>query len=58
MQKKLKLTDEEVVIKFFKNVNAKPQNKDYYIKDFDDFYFKVRPKFAPKLVKLLLEVRI
>lgn len=39
MQKTLKLTDEEVVIKFFKNINAKPNNKDNYIRDFEDFYF-------------------
>jgi len=52
----MKLTDEEVVIKFFKSIDAKPQNKDSYIRDFEDFYFKIRPKFGPKLIKLLLEV--
>jgi len=56
MQKTMKLTDEEVVIKFFKSIDAKPQNKDSYIRDFEDFYFKIRPKFGPKLIKLLLEV--
>jgi hypothetical protein len=45
-----------MVVRFFKNLNAKPMNKDFYIKDFDDFYFKVRPKFAPKLIRILLEV--
>jgi len=54
----MKLTDEEVVIKFFKNIEIKPQNKDSYIRDFEEFYFKNRPKFGPKLIKLLLEVRI
>lgn len=39
LQKTLKLTDEEVVIKFFKNINARPYNKDNYIRDFEDFYF-------------------
>ena len=50
------MSDEEVVLKFFKNLNLRPQNKDNFIRDFEDFYFKARPKFAPKLIRLLLEV--
>lgn len=57
MYRTMKLTDEEIVIKFFKNINARMYNKDNYIRDFEDFYFKIRPKFGPKLIKLLLEVR-
>jgi len=49
------LTDEEVVYKFFSNINMFPQKKDYFIRDFDDFYFKIRPKFSSKLIKILLE---
>ena len=50
------MSDEEVVLKFFKNMNTRPQNKDNFIRDFEDYYFKARPKFAPKLIRLLLEV--
>jgi hypothetical protein len=32
-----------------------PEKKDYFIKDFEDFYFKIRPKFSSKLIKVLLE---
>jgi hypothetical protein len=54
----MKLTDEEVVIRFFRSIDMKPHNKDNYIKDFEDFYFKIRPKYGQKLIKLLLEVRL
>jgi predicted SnoaL-like aldol condensation-catalyzing enzyme len=49
------LTDEEAVYKFFRNINMLPEKKDYFIKDFEDFYFKIRPKFSSKLIKVLLE---
>jgi len=32
-----------------------PEKKDYFIRDFEDFYFKVRPKFNSRLIKTLLE---
>ena len=31
-------------------------NKNYYINDFEDFYFKMRPKLPSKTVKVFLEV--
>ena len=49
------LSDEELVYKFFSNINMFPQKKDYFIRDFDDFYFKLRPKFSSRLIKILLE---
>lgn len=49
------LTDEEAVYKFFRNINMLPEKKDYFIKDFEDFYFKIRPKFSSKLIKVLME---
>jgi predicted SnoaL-like aldol condensation-catalyzing enzyme len=49
------LTDEEAIYKFFRNINMLPAKKDYFIKDFEDFYFKIRPKFSSKLIKVLLE---
>ena len=49
------LTDEEAVYKFFRNINMLPEKKDYFIKDFEDFYFKIRPKLSSKLIKVLLE---
>jgi predicted SnoaL-like aldol condensation-catalyzing enzyme len=49
------LSDEELVYRFFNNINMFPEKKDYFIKDFDDFYFKVRPKFTSRLIKVLLE---
>lgn len=41
--------------KFFYNIGLIPEKKDYFIRDFDDFYFKIRPKFGAKLIKYLLE---
>jgi hypothetical protein len=58
LYKKHRLNEEEIVQKFFKNLNSMRQNKDYHIRDFEEFYFKIRPKFSAKLVKLLLEVNI
>jgi predicted SnoaL-like aldol condensation-catalyzing enzyme len=49
------LSDEELVYKFFNNINMLPEKKDYFIKDFEDFYFKMRPKFHSKLIRVLLE---
>jgi hypothetical protein len=45
LYKKLRLTDEEIVLTFFKNINTKELSKDHWIRDFEDFYFKIRPKF-------------
>jgi len=56
LQRKFNLSDEDVVVRFFKNIKSKPQDKDYYIKDFEDFYFKIRPKFSIKLIRVFLEV--
>jgi hypothetical protein len=50
------LTEEEIVLKFFNNIYLVPEKKDYFLKDFDEFYFKVRPKLGSKLIRLLLEV--
>ena len=58
MFKKYNLTEEEVVLRFFANIKRKPSNKDNFIRDFEEFYFKVRPKFSSKLIKLFLEVFI
>lgn len=49
------LSDEQVVHKLFYNIGLIPEKKDYFIRDFDDFYFKIRPKFGAKLIKYLLE---
>ena len=56
MFKKYNLTDEEAVTRFFQNVKRRPSNKDNFIRDFDEYYFKVRPKFTAKLIRILLEV--
>ena len=53
---KSKLTEEELLLKFFNNINTIPEKKDFFIRDFEEFYFKIRPKLAPKLIKILLEV--
>jgi hypothetical protein len=45
------LSDEQIVHKFFYNIGLIPEKKDYFIRDFDDFYFKIRPKFGSKLIK-------
>ena len=45
LYKKLRLTDEDIVLTFFKNINTKELSKDHWIRDFEDFYFKIRPKF-------------
>lgn len=58
LQRKFNLSDEDVVVRFFKNIKSKPQDKDYYIKDFEDFYFKIRPKFSIKLIRVFLEVSL
>lgn len=50
------LSDEEIIIKFFTHINYLPEKKDYFIRDFEEFYFKIRPKFSSKLIKVLLEV--
>ncbi|CDW79950.1 px domain containing protein [Stylonychia lemnae] len=55
LYKKLRLSEEEIVLTFFKNINIKEQSKDHWIRDFEDFYFKIRPKFQSKLIRLLLE---
>lgn len=48
-------TDEQIVMRFFSNINLLPEKKDFYIRDFEDFYFKIRPKFSSRLIKILLE---
>jgi len=50
------LSDEGAVQKFFRNINLAPEKKDFYIKDFEEFYFKFRPKFGSKLIDILLFV--
>jgi hypothetical protein len=50
------MSDEEIIIKFFTHINYLPEKKDYFIRDFEEFYFKIRPKFSSKLIKVLLEV--
>jgi hypothetical protein len=49
------LSEEELIYRFFCNINMFPEKKDYFIKDFEDFYFKVRPKFSSRIIKSLLE---
>ena len=51
------LTEAEIVIKFFRNINLVPDKKDYFIREFEDFYFKVRPKLTAQLIRVLLEVK-
>ncbi len=58
MFKTRNMTDEEALLRFFGSVKSKPNNKDNFVRDLDEYYFKVRPKLTPKLIRLLLEVRI
>jgi hypothetical protein len=41
--------------KFFNNISLLPEKKDYFIKDFEEFYFKMRPKFSGRLIRVLIE---
>jgi hypothetical protein len=50
------MTEEDVVIKFFKNINGYESKLDFYIKDFENYYFKMKPKFSPTLIRMFLEV--
>ena len=45
-------------MKFFTNMKKKPDNKDFFIRDFDEYYFKIRPKLSSKLIKMFLEVKL
>lgn len=54
MYKAYNLTDEEAINKFFINMRKRPMNKDNYIRDFDEYYFRARPKFSPKLIRMFL----
>jgi hypothetical protein len=50
------LSDEDLVTRFFLNINAWPEKKDFFVRDFEEFYFKIRPRFTAKLIKTLIEV--
>lgn len=50
------MTDEDTILRFFSNIKKRPDNKDNFIRDLDEYYFKVKPKFTSKLIRLLLEV--
>ena len=39
LQKKHGLTEEEVIMRFFKHMSSFPDKKDFFIRDFDDYYF-------------------
>ena len=52
--KKHNLTEEEVLNKFFQAIQNQSENKDYYIRDLEDFYFQARPKFTPRQIRTLL----
>ena len=56
-QQKYNLSDEEVINRFFTFIKIMEDDKDYYINDFEDFYFRTRPKLSSKTVKIFLEVR-
>lgn len=56
MSRKYHLSEEDVVLRFFHNINKNKCKKDFYIKDFESYYFKIRPKFSPKLIRVFLEV--
>lgn len=53
---KSKLTEEEFILLFFNHVNTIPEKKDFFIRDFEEFYFNVRPRLSTRLIKILLEV--
>lgn len=54
MYKAFNLTDEESMNKFFLNLKRNTLNKDNYIREFDEYYFRAKPKFSPKLIKNFL----
>jgi hypothetical protein len=56
LYKRTNISEEEIIMRFFANIKRKPYNKDNFIRDFDEYYFKVRPKLSSKLIRLLLEV--
>ena len=53
---KQKLTEEEFIIKLFDHINTLPEKKDFFIRNFEEFYFKIRPKLSQKIIKILLQV--
>ena len=56
-QRKYNLSNEEVIARFFTFITIMDDNKDFFINDLEEYYFRVRPKLSSKTVKLLLEVR-
>ena len=43
--------------RFFRNMKEFPHKKDIYVKEFDDFYFRARPRYSSKFIRIFLEVR-
>ena len=52
------LTEEQIVEKFFFNISIIPEKKDYFLRDFDEYYFRIRPKYTSKLIRIFLEVTL
>lgn len=51
------VTDEEIMFRFFRCILECPDKKDFFIRDFESFYFKSKPRFSKKLVKVMMKVR-
>ena len=46
MQERYNLRNDDVVVYFFQQMSEQPENKNRFIQDFDEFYFKVRPRLG------------
>lgn len=44
----------EVVASFFQRVHENPENKQNLIRQLDNFYFSIRPRFSSGVIKQLL----
>jgi hypothetical protein len=53
---KEQISEDDIIVRFFENITNMPEKKDYYVRDFEEFYFKIRPKYAPPVIKIILEV--
>ena len=58
MYLKENISDEDLILRFFNVIREQPDKKDFFVRDFEEFYFKIRPKFNSKLIKILLEVSL
>lgn len=50
------IDDDDLVYKFFENLELGHEHKDYFIRDFEDYFFQERPQFTEKVIKFLIDV--